>query len=84
MVNFLCEVLKIFKATYYNRKLRDKDGQTENQKLLHIIREIYHESGQIYGAGKIAAIMKDRGHKIIELVVASTMHENDKLHSGYA
>ena len=80
-VNLLCEALQISKATYYNRKLRGKGGQTENQKrraeLLPIIREIYHESGQIYGAGKIAAIMKDRGHKITERVVASIMHEND-------
>ncbi len=80
-VNLLCEALQISKATYYNRKIRGKGGQTENQKrrakLLPIIREIYHESGQIYGAGKIAAIMKDRGHKITERVVASIMHEND-------
>ena len=80
-VNLLCEALQISKATYYNRKLRGKNGKTENRKrreeLLPIIREIYHESGQIYGAGKIAAIMKDRGHKITERVVASIMHEND-------
>ena len=80
-VNLLCEALQISKATYYNRKLRGKNGKTENQKrceeLLPIIREIYHESGQIYGVGKIAAIMKDRGHKITERVVASIMHEND-------
>ena len=80
-VNLLCEALQISKATYYNQKLRGKNGKTENQKrreeLLPIIREIYHESGQIYGAGKIAAIMKDRGHKITERLVASIMHEND-------
>lgn len=61
-VNLLCEALQISKATYYNRKLRGKNGKTESQKrreeLLPIIREIYHESGQIYGAGKIAAIIK--------------------------
>ena len=80
-VNLLCEALQISKATYYNRKLRGKGAQTENQKrraeLLPIIREIYHKNGQIYGAGKIAAVMKDRGHRITERVVASIMHEND-------
>ena len=68
-VNLLCEALQISKATYYNRKLRGKGGQTENQKrraeLLPIIREIYHESGQIYGAGQITIVMRERGIPVI-------------------
>ena len=35
-VNLLCEALQISKATYYNRKLRGKNGKTETQKRLLI------------------------------------------------
>lgn len=52
-------------GTYYNHTLRGKHGETQNairrRELFPIIEEIYHDSNQIYGAGKIAAIMRERG-----------------------
>ncbi len=79
-VNTLCEALDVAKGTYYNHTLRNKRGETEKAKrrreLLPIIEKIYQESNQIYGAGKITAIMRERGIAVSESYVASIMHEN--------
>lgn len=52
-VNMLCEALCVSKGTYYNRKLRGKNGYTEavkkRERITPKIKEIYDESNQIYG-----------------------------------
>lgn len=79
-VNTLCAALEVSKGTYYNHTLRNKRGETEQTKhrreMFPIIEKIYHESNQIYGAGKIAAIMRERSIAISEGTVASIMHEH--------
>lgn len=59
-VNVLCEVLRILKGTYYNRKLRGKNGNTQakqrRDEFKPVIEAIYQESNQIYGPGKIAQL----------------------------
>lgn len=40
-----------------------------------IIEQIYHESNQIYGPGKVHAILKDRGYTISINVVSRIMHQ---------
>ena len=80
-VNILCEALEVAKGTYYNHILRNKRGKTQNAKrireLFPVIEEIYHESNQIYGAGKIAAIMRSRGIPTSAGTVAKIMHEHN-------
>ena len=80
-VSMLCEAFRVSKGTYYNRKLRGKNGNKKYQKrraeLLPIIQEIYESSGRIYGAGKITAIMRDRGYITSEHLVATLMHDNN-------
>ncbi len=80
-VNTLCEALNVAKGTYYNHILRSKNGNTQaairRKELLPMIEEIYHESNQIYGPGKVAAIMKDRGITVGESTVTKIMHENN-------
>ena len=77
----LCEALCVSKGTYYNRKLRDKNGYTEAVKkreyITPKIKEIYDQSNQIYGPDKIHAILKNQGYKVSVNVVASIMHENN-------
>ena len=79
-VHTLCEALCLPKGTYYNRKLRGKQGNTKakirRDELKPVIEEIYHESDQIYGPGKISAIMKDRGYDVGFGLVSKIMHEN--------
>lgn len=79
-VNVLCDALCLPKGTYYNRKLRGKNGNTQakqrRDELKPVIEEIYHKSNQIYGPGKVAAVMNDRGHHVSPNTIAKIMHEN--------
>ena len=80
-VSSLCAALDVAKGSYYNHILRNKNENTiyEQRKaeLTPVIEEIYNNSKQIYGAGKIHAIMNDRGYHVSYPTVASIMHEND-------
>lgn len=40
------------------------------------MKRFYSESDHIYGAGKIAAILNNSGHKVSDRLVARIMHEN--------
>ncbi len=77
-VNTLCETLNVAKGTYYNHILRGKRGQTydvkRREELFPVIEKLFHENHQILGAGKIAAIMRQRGISVCESTVASIMH----------
>ena len=79
-VNTLCEALEVAKGTYYNHTLRNKRGETKSaqhrRELFPIIEQIYHESNQTYGAGRITVIMRERGIPVAEGTVARIMHEN--------
>lgn len=76
----LCDALSVAKGSYYNFKLRGKQGHTvydvKKQKMTPLIEQIYNENHQIFGAGKIHAILKDRGYAISEKTVADIMHKN--------
>lgn len=79
-VNVLCDALCLSKGTYYNRKFRGKNGNTQAKRrrdeLKPVIEEIYHENNQIYGPDKISAVMHDRGYHVAPNTVARIMHEN--------
>lgn len=79
-VNVSCEALCMSKGTYYNRKLRGKHGNTQaklrRDELSPVVEKIYHESNQIYGPGKVAAVMHDRGYHVATNTIARIMHEN--------
>lgn len=79
-VNIICEALKVAKGTYYNYLLRNKNEDTlaakKRLEITPIIEEIYHNSHETFGSGKIHAILKDRGYKIAQSTVADIMHEN--------
>ena len=79
-VNTLCEALEVAKGTYYNHTLRNTRGETKSaqrrRELFPIIEQIYHESNQTYGAGRITVIIRERGIPVAEGTVARIMHEN--------
>lgn len=79
-VHTLCDAFKVPKGTYYNYLLRSKgdNSQTAQRRaeLSPIIEEIYNNSNQTFGAGKVTAILRDRGYKISERLVAGIMHNN--------
>ena len=79
-VNVICAALCMSKGTYYNRKLRGKHGNTNDKlrrdELMPVVEKIYHESNQIYGPGKVAAVMNDRGYSVGVSTISKIMHEN--------
>ena len=79
-INLLCEALQVAKGSYYNHILRNKNGNTtysaKRTRMTPLIKELYHESNQIYGPGKVAAVMNDRGYSVGVATVSKIMHEN--------
>lgn len=78
-VYMLCEALKVPRGTFYNHILRNKRDNTwySKQREIHRVRiqEIYDEHNQIFGAAKIAAIMKSEGYRISADTVRELMRD---------
>ena len=79
-ITLLCKTMNVAKGSYYNHVLRNKNEDTlfaqKKAELTPIIEKIFHDNNQIFGAGKIHAILKDRGYKVAAKTVADIMHEN--------
>ena len=79
-VHTLCEAFNVPKGTYYNYLLRNKGENAQSAKrraqLKPIIEEIYSSSNQSFGAGKVTAILRDRGYIVSERIVSDIMHSN--------
>ena len=77
-INLLCKAMNVAKGSYYNHTLRNKNENTlfaqKKAELTPIIETIFHDNTQIFGAGKIHAILKDRGYKVAAKTVADIMH----------
>lgn len=76
----LCDALNVSKGSYYNHIFRNKNDANQfiqkEREMTAIIEQIYNESNQIYGPGKVHAVLKDRGYKISVNVVSRIMHQN--------
>ena len=61
-VTLLCEVMRVSSSGYYSwRKRPDPPRRAENLKLLPLVRQIHIESGQTYGARRIARVLQAMG-----------------------
>ena len=58
------------------RKGENSQAAKRRAELKPIIEEIYQSSNQTFGAGKIAAVMRDRGIAVTERLVSDIMHKN--------
>ena len=78
-VHTLCDALEVSRGTFYNHLFRNKKGDTlaakRRAELKTQIQSIYDNSGQIYGAGKIAAILQNQGIKTSKKYVSQLMKE---------
>lgn len=78
-VHLICETLDIPRGTFYNHILRNKKDNTwyakRKEELRIRIQEIYYENRQIFGADKIAAIMKNEGIVVSTEMVRKLMRE---------
>ena len=78
-VYILCDALKVPRGTFYNyifRNKRDNTWYAKRREELRIrIQQIYDESKQIFGAGKITAVMKEEGYKVSQEMVRELMRD---------
>lgn len=78
-VHTLCEALDVPRGTFYNHIFRNKRDNTlaakRREELKVQIQKIYDDSEQIYGAGKITAILRNQGIKTSEKYVSELMKE---------
>lgn len=76
-VHVLCDSLDVPRGTFYNHILRNKKDknsyQARRENLGKLIRDVFEESNQIYGARKIRAILKSRGINTTDEMVAELM-----------
>lgn len=79
-ITTLCNALNVAKGSYYNHIFRNKNENTlaarRIKELTPVVEEIFNDSKQTFGSGKIAAIMNDRGYGTTEKTVAKIMHSN--------
>lgn len=78
-VHVLCEAMNVPRGTFYNHMFRSKRGNSvfsmRRETLRVQIREIFEESHQLFGAGKIRAVLMERGQKVSEKLIAELMRE---------
>ena len=75
----LCDALCVPRGTFYNYLLRSKRGcawyDKRREELRQKIQTVYDDGRQIYGAGKIAAILKEQGYRVSERMVRELMQD---------
>lgn len=78
-VHMLCDALCVPRGTFYNYLLRSKRGcawyDKRREELRQKIQTVYDDSRQIYGTGKIAAILKEQGCRVSEQMVRELMQD---------
>ena len=78
-VHMICDALDIARGTYYNHILRNKRDNTwyarRREKLRIQIQEAFDENHQIFGAEKIAAVLKNKGIKTSTKMVRELMRD---------
>ena len=78
-VHMICDALDISRGTYYNHILRNKRDNTwyaKRREALRIqIQEVFDENSQIFGARKIAAILRNKGVKVSDEMVRELMKD---------
>ena len=78
-VHMLCDALNVSRGTFYNHILRNKKNNTvysERREIIkNAIQTVYDENNQIFGARKIAAVLRERGYKTCEDTVRKLMHD---------
>ena len=68
--------LGVSSSCYYSFKKRTVSNQElRKQSLLTEITDIYNKSHQIYGAPKITAVLRSKGHIVSEKTVGNYMRE---------
>ncbi len=77
--HIISEALLVPRGTFYNHILRNKRDHTfyakRREELREKIQTIYDENRQVFGAGKITAVLKNKGEKVSEPTVRRLMQD---------
>lgn len=74
----MLKVLKLSKSGYYDFvKRKPSITKLRKEEITKLVKEIHHNSKQIYGAPKIAAILRNNGEVISDKYVGNIMRENN-------
>lgn len=75
----LCEALDVDRGSFYNHIKRNKRDDNSYKKrreyFSNLVRNLYYESNQVFGARKIAAILRNQGERVSDDYVLSIMQE---------
>ena len=78
-IHVLCDALEVPRGTFYNHIFRNKRDDTtyaaRKGKLKAVVREIYDDNQQLFGADKITAIMREQGLSVSKKYVSELMRE---------
>ena len=78
-VHVLCDALKVDRGTFYNHIKRNKKGNSSHQRrrdeLSVVIKQVFDESKQIFGAKKIKVVLADRNITASVGLIAELMQE---------
>ena len=78
-VHVLCEALDVPRGTFYNHILRSKGDNSwfmkRRTELMDSIQTIYNDSNQVFGVGKVRAVLANQGYVVSEKIVAELMRE---------
>ena len=78
-IHLVCDALCISRGTFYNHILRNKRDNTwyakKREALRMQIQEVFDENNQIFGAAKIAAVLRNKGIKVSNQMVRELMKE---------
>jgi len=78
-VHTLCDALDVSRGTFYNHILRNKREEAWFYKHRDEMREqvcrVYDETGQIFGAEKIASVLETEGYPVSTKLVRKLMNE---------
>jgi transposase InsO family protein len=75
----ICDALNIPRGTFYNHILRNKRGEAmyvkRRESLRILVKDTFDNSHQIFGVGKIQAVLARQGHTVSRRMVSSLMRE---------
>ena len=86
-VYILCKTLGVLKSTYYHHKLHSpaqKWYELNNDKLRPLVKEIFDESRERFGARKIKHALNKQGYVVSEPHVSRLMPSKKKNHRKLA
>jgi len=78
-VHMLCEAMDVSRGTFYNHILRNKRDNSyyakRREELRMKIQEVYDNSNQIFGVGKITAVLRNNGFRVSQEMVLELMRD---------